>query len=347
MINFFRKIRYTLMEQNKTRKYLKYAIGEILLVMIGILLALQVNIWNEKRKVSNTIESLFSVFEKELEVNIQESNALIKRGYDKDSVTTRYINNKITREDLWKNQGLFLRFGTSTKDFIDDNLNALINLEKELPKQYVALVPELKLLKARIASQRKWEKAVVEISRARKKELADQLPTLFLTDSISIEKNIEFCLTDPILKSKVLHYNEYDLGENTWDASLIRTSAVALLWKVKTLRNTAETSLDELLKSSGLKPFQELNCDAFPIKPMEKTGFRLNCIIYNNADTEVCYNVLDTEGKVINSSKLSLAPKSFILSEFSLAEHRLIQVIKNDTCRKTYRRLKQDYFIMN
>ena len=57
------------------------------------------------------------------------------------------------------------------------------------------------------------------------------------TDSISIEKNIEFCLTDPIFKSKVLHYNEYDLGENTWDASLIRTSAVALLWKIKTLRN--------------------------------------------------------------------------------------------------------------
>ncbi|MBN4070773.1 hypothetical protein JYT76_03750 [Olleya sp. AH-315-F22] len=38
------------MEQNKTGKYLKYAIGEILLVMIGILLALQVNNWNEERK---------------------------------------------------------------------------------------------------------------------------------------------------------------------------------------------------------------------------------------------------------------------------------------------------------
>ena len=38
------------MEKNKTGKYFKYAIGEILLVMIGILLALQVNNWNEKRK---------------------------------------------------------------------------------------------------------------------------------------------------------------------------------------------------------------------------------------------------------------------------------------------------------
>jgi hypothetical protein len=47
MIKFFRKIRYDLIENNKTGKYFKYAIGEIVLVMIGILLALQVNNWNE------------------------------------------------------------------------------------------------------------------------------------------------------------------------------------------------------------------------------------------------------------------------------------------------------------
>ena len=51
MIKFFRKIRYNLMEQNKTGKYLKYAIGEILLVVIGILIALQVNNNNELKKL--------------------------------------------------------------------------------------------------------------------------------------------------------------------------------------------------------------------------------------------------------------------------------------------------------
>ena len=50
MIKFFRKIRYDLMEKNKTGKYLKYAIGEIILVVIGILIALQINNWNEERK---------------------------------------------------------------------------------------------------------------------------------------------------------------------------------------------------------------------------------------------------------------------------------------------------------
>ena len=50
MIKLFRKTRQNLIMENKTSKYFKYAIGEILLVVIGILIALQINNWNENRK---------------------------------------------------------------------------------------------------------------------------------------------------------------------------------------------------------------------------------------------------------------------------------------------------------
>jgi hypothetical protein len=54
MIKFFQKTRYDLMEKNKTGKYFKYAIGEIILVVIGILIALQINNANENRKITET-----------------------------------------------------------------------------------------------------------------------------------------------------------------------------------------------------------------------------------------------------------------------------------------------------
>ena len=52
MIKFFRKIRQNLLMENKTSKYFKYAIGEIILVVIGILIALQINTWNQIHKDS-------------------------------------------------------------------------------------------------------------------------------------------------------------------------------------------------------------------------------------------------------------------------------------------------------
>ncbi|MBN4070711.1 hypothetical protein JYT76_03410 [Olleya sp. AH-315-F22] len=49
MIKFFRRMRYDHMEKNKTGKYFKYAIGEIVLVVIGILIAISINNWNQGR----------------------------------------------------------------------------------------------------------------------------------------------------------------------------------------------------------------------------------------------------------------------------------------------------------
>ena len=53
MINFFRQIRHRLVDDNRFFKYSRYAIGEIVLVVVGILIALSINSWNQKRQLSN------------------------------------------------------------------------------------------------------------------------------------------------------------------------------------------------------------------------------------------------------------------------------------------------------
>ena len=60
------------MEQNKTGKYLKYAIGEIVLVVIGILIALSINNWNENRKFQNEELNLLADIKTNLQVTLLE-----------------------------------------------------------------------------------------------------------------------------------------------------------------------------------------------------------------------------------------------------------------------------------
>jgi len=66
MIKFFRHIRQNLLMENKTGKYFKYAIGEIVLVVIGILIALQINTWNESRKQAISENEFIASVKKDL-----------------------------------------------------------------------------------------------------------------------------------------------------------------------------------------------------------------------------------------------------------------------------------------
>lgn len=69
MFKFFRKIRQKLTKEGGLKRYLLYGIGEILLVMIGILLAVQVNNWNEIRKLKNSEQKLLLALKTEYQQN--------------------------------------------------------------------------------------------------------------------------------------------------------------------------------------------------------------------------------------------------------------------------------------
>jgi hypothetical protein len=77
MIPFFRKIRKKMADDNKPLMYLRYAIGEIVLVVIGILIALQINTWNEKRKELAKKEMQLKALQIEFTSNLTQLNEVL------------------------------------------------------------------------------------------------------------------------------------------------------------------------------------------------------------------------------------------------------------------------------
>jgi len=72
MLSFFRKIRWRLANENQFFKYSRYAIGEIVLVVIGILIALQINNWNEENKKSKEVNEYLTNLLREFKINHED-----------------------------------------------------------------------------------------------------------------------------------------------------------------------------------------------------------------------------------------------------------------------------------
>lgn len=111
MIKFFRKIRQKLVMENKTSKYFKYAIGEIVLVVIGILIALQISNWNQNQqnKIKETyylkeMQKEFLKDQKTLERFTMLTEAKTSRGIlVKNYLKNDTINKKELLADLFFN----------------------------------------------------------------------------------------------------------------------------------------------------------------------------------------------------------------------------------------------------
>lgn len=89
MIRFLRKIRQDLVTKNKISKYLLYAVGEILLVVIGILIALQVDSWNEERRIDGIRKNYYE----QLLVDLKNESKNIENRIDRLDSSIESFNN--------------------------------------------------------------------------------------------------------------------------------------------------------------------------------------------------------------------------------------------------------------
>ena len=162
MIKLFRHIRYNIMSENKTGRYFKYAIGEIILVVVGILIALGINNWNQNRlsdkqeltylsnlkeelgnniKQLSVIDSIYSSFEKSNEegLNLLKNNPSIYEFKTIDSlIGTMWMTFQVTNStyDEMLNNGSFYSLN-------DKALKSQIDEHYSLSKRYESAFLEL------------------------------------------------------------------------------------------------------------------------------------------------------------------------------------------------------------
>ncbi len=99
MIKFFRKIRKKLLSESKFSQYLLYAIGEIVLVVLGILIALQINNWNTTKQDSETLHGYLNNISQNIKAD-QEKLDLIMAFRDSSIFGSRYFMKMIAQTDI-------------------------------------------------------------------------------------------------------------------------------------------------------------------------------------------------------------------------------------------------------
>ncbi|APZ47344.1 hypothetical protein BW723_14105 [Polaribacter reichenbachii] len=118
MIKFFRKIRQNLLSEGKTEKYFKYAIGEIILVVIGILIALQINTWNENRKANTLEKNYYCLLLDNLNQDKQQVKVLKTLVQERIDYSNKMISiiqeNKSDATEFGKSLRFSIRLGTNT-----------------------------------------------------------------------------------------------------------------------------------------------------------------------------------------------------------------------------------------
>lgn len=240
MIKFFRHIRKDLMEKNKTGKpayqtgrYLKYAIGEIILVVIGILIALQINNWNQERKIKQketivlkelltSINSDLTAYKTHTDPSLERKangiDSLIAYIFDKREIKNSNFNNFYTN----MSQDVFIRFDDGPfEDLKSSGLDVISNdsLRTIINNTYTVKLPLFQYLANRLNDESK-----PEISKLESKFL--KLIPVLHDDG---RKHLHFDQKiDNVLNNQdfllVLYYQQKKYDEYTFQLKEIRTT---------------------------------------------------------------------------------------------------------------------------
>ena len=239
MIKFFRKIRHQLLSESKFSKYILYAIGEIILVVIGILIALQINNWNENRK-----EKAQSVFYHEQLINDLQ---IVISSLNTDIKWAKAVKEGINDATAILESG---EANESNLKILDFAIGNYFRLNRQLPE--ITSYEEMK----------SSGQLYLIYNKTIRNNIADYLRSHYNTANIFAELNIKVNQSeflDPYVKfdeNNTLrsNYYTYDFSELSTNKIVINTlSRYAFHWEAKysfatILKQEAEKLIEKIIK---------------------------------------------------------------------------------------------------
>jgi hypothetical protein len=230
MISFFRKIRRGLLTDNKLTKYLIYASGEIVLVVIGILIALQVNNGNETRKKEKTTIEILKQIQTDIISSVENADGALEIYREKDSLAYLVLSEKVTANDYLCNRDLVNLAQGYMPFYINDyGFNKLDEYQEYMPKGTEFLKKELYYLYTDIKKRVDHSNDALndEVFRTIRmlKENKRWMWKSGFSHSLDSEA-LEYFLTDPIYKNYVESYSVVESYNFCFWIKEFRTNAI-------------------------------------------------------------------------------------------------------------------------
>lgn len=255
MIKIFRKFRMQLITGNSTdstaerlSKYMLYAAGEIILVVIGILIALWINSNHNERNKQAKIDSILIQIQNDFLQDIENGDRLLANYWRKDSISDRIVGGKLTKEELDSNRKN-LTYRVRSLDFVStwresyqiqsNGYAQLMSMLDDLPEKYEDL---MKVLNHNILNRQvnfnAFSADAKDIVRQYKYYLADSHDWKAIDDNkgeLSTEQ-IDYILNNPRFKNQV---------------NLLHNSTVSLFWEYINYRKSLMETYLEIDKLLG------------------------------------------------------------------------------------------------
>ena len=248
MIKFFRHIRFDLMEKNKTGKYLKYAIGEIILVVIGILIALQINNWNDKEKLKVEEVNVLKNFQQSLSPDIEFNNFRFDK-YDLTKKSIAILLNHL-EEDLPYQDSLKYHFGRITNTWTPK-----INTEvfEALKSKDLNLIANDEL-RDKLISYYSWSSTVLDAQINKYvQRIEDANATIFNTRFVALwnGKYQKYRLTKNFddLELEMVPINYNGLKKDKVFMYFLRSLKNQFYWDIEVSQNDINKKIDDLIES--------------------------------------------------------------------------------------------------